>query len=173
MNRNAFIAIVLSVLVLLGAVGLWWYLTSSTPSGEPGIATNPFPNSRTPIGTTASPTQSSLKDILKDPETKSDPVNPGHYYIGVAPDATVDAPVDAPFIIEYIASTKFYNIALLREPLREVRSQAEQYLMERLGATQDDMCELSYMVSVSGSVSSAYTSTSLGFSFCPGAVQLP
>jgi len=49
----------------------------------------------------------------------------------------------------------------------------ERDLMAKLGITEDAMCQLNYMVSVPYWVNEYYAGESLGFSFCPGATQLP
>ncbi len=109
-------------------------------------------------------------DFLKDPTTVKDTFNPGYYYIGT-PDSTTTG--NPPYTITYIEATQYFNIALLQEPIGAARAAAEQYLMTRLGVTQDQMCSLKYMVSVPWTVNQAFTGRNLGFSFCPGATALP
>ena len=120
----------------------------------------------------------STVDFIADPMTVKDPSNPGYYYLGYhyrANEGVVDATAtdNPPYIIEYIAETHYFNISLLSEPIGELRQEAEQYLMTRLGITQDQMCQLDYMVSVPDRVNSYYSGKSLGFSFCQGATALP
>ncbi len=117
-----------------------------------------------------------VQDFTKDPLTVEDPVNTGQYYLGYhftegVPDSTAtDSP---PYVIDYIASDQFFNVVLYKEPIAKTRQEAEQYLMQHLGITQDQMCGLKYLISVPFWVNQYYTGTSLGFSFCPGATQLP
>ena len=102
-------------------------------------------------------------------------MNPGYYYLGYHyANGTSDptASNDPPYLIEYISTTQYFNISLLHEPLGQIRQQAEQYLMAHTGLTQNQMCQIKYMVSVPSSVNQVYAGTNLGFSFCPGAVQL-
>ena len=103
-------------------------------------------------------------------------INAGYYYLGYHmkegfPDPT--ASDNPPYVISYIDSTQYFNIALLQEPIGSVREEAQQYLMQHLGISQDQMCRLNYMVSVPDRVNSQFSSKNLGFSFCPGATVLP
>jgi hypothetical protein len=116
------------------------------------------------------------KNFKQDPSVGQYPT-PGYYYIGyhmpttgyTAGSTATDNP---PYTILYIDSTQYFTISLLKEPIKQVRADAEQYLMQRLGISQDQMCRLRYTVSVPSSVSQIYSSQNLGFSFCSGAVQL-
>lgn len=115
-------------------------------------------------------------NFMTDPVTVKDPINPGYYYLGYhsyegVPDPTATA--TPPYVIEYIASTQYFNIALLQEPIGEERGEAEQYLMAHLGIPQNQMCQLNYTISVPDRVNSQYAGKNLGFSFCPGATVLP
>jgi len=117
-----------------------------------------------------------VSDFINNSATVKDPINSDYYYLGYhmyegVPDSTVtDNP---PYIIEYISSTQYFNIALLQEPIGTAREEAQQYLMTRLGVAQNQMCQLNYMVSVPWRVNAQYTGRNLGFSFCPGATVLP
>lgn len=113
------------------------------------------------------------RDFLKDADTVSDMVNPGHYYLGNYIDPENPSETTFPYVIEYVESTNSFTIGLFTEPLGMVRKQAEQYLMARLNVTQADMCRLRYTVSVPNRVSTFYAGMSLGFSFCPDSVMLP
>ena len=115
-------------------------------------------------------------NFIADPATAKDPINAGYYYLGYHmnegfPDPT--ASDNPPYVISYIDSTQYFNIALLQEPIGSVREEAQQYLMQHLGISQDQMCRLNYMVSVPDRVNSQFSSKNLGFSFCPGATVLP
>jgi hypothetical protein len=97
---------------------------------------------------------------------REDENNKGYY--SLEPDGS-----NEPFRIVYIAETQYFNITLLREPLGESRKRAETYLKNMLGISENEMCILSYVVTTPNAVNSVYSGTSLGFSFCPGAVTLP
>ena len=121
-------------------------------------------------------TSIATRDFLRDPATVGDPANPGYYYLGYhqsmdPADATATA--DPPYVIGYVATTHHFNIGLYREPIGQVRKEAEQYFLKALGISQEAACVLKYMVSVPEDVNVVYASQNLGFSFCPGAVKLP
>ncbi len=105
------------------------------------------------------------KDFLNDPETRKDPINTGYYYLG---------PYDGslPYSIEYIASSQYFNISLLQQPIGPARVDAEKYLMDHLGISAQQMCTLKYSVSVPVSVDQKHAGVDLGFSFCPTAIPL-
>jgi hypothetical protein len=115
-------------------------------------------------------------NFISNPATVPDPINPGYYYLGYhpqegAPNATATS--TPPYVIEYIASTEYFNIALLQEPIGNTRLAAEQYLLTNLGITESQACQLNYMVSVPTNVNSEFAGKSLEFSFCPDAITLP
>jgi len=178
---GAGLAVALAVFLVFGGDG-----ASPTAPGTTGPGSTPA-GGGAPINVYAPPLENTMsitaqnggtiltKEFLRDPVTKSDPINPGHYYVGynnledISGAGSSAAP---PYVIEYIERTHYFNVALLQEPVATVRQEAEQYLMGRLGINQTDMCRLKYTVSVPYSVSPFYAGTSLGWSFCPGAVQL-
>ncbi|HWU24755.1 MAG TPA: hypothetical protein VN086_03325, partial [Candidatus Paceibacterota bacterium] len=123
-----------------------------------------FPSS-TSTTTSISTAQS---NFLAKPDVHEDSYNPGYYYVGYQP---TDA--SAPYLIRYIADTNYFTIGIVSEPIGASRAKAESYLMQLLGVTKEQMCTLNYAVYVSNDVNSQYSGTNLGFSFCPGAVQLP
>lgn len=115
-------------------------------------------------------------DFINDPTTVKDPINSSYYYLGYhvnegVPDQT--ASDNPPYTITYISETQYFNVALLQEPIGIIRKEAQQYLMARLGISQDQMCQLNYTVSVPNRVNSQFSGRNLGFSFCPGATPLP
>ncbi len=110
-----------------------------------------------------------IKDFKNDPATLSDKNNPGQYILA---GGRTPSPLTTPFSILYIDSIQNFNITLLREPIGDIRLQAEQLLLQRLGISQEKMCGLRYSVGVPESVNSFYAGKNLGFSFCPGAVKL-
>lgn len=113
-----------------------------------------------------------VSDFLANPDTGKDPVNEGYYYIGYQPLGGGE-PGDAPYRISYVAESSDFNITLLKEPIGEVRGEAERYLQSMLMTSPEVMCRLKYVVSVPYAVNAIYSGTNLGFSFCPGAVVLP
>jgi hypothetical protein len=119
------------------------------------------------------------QDFVHNGTTFQDPSNAGTYYVagssGVCnPDGSCPhAGTATNYTIQYYANDGSFNIALADEPLGEVRKAAEQNLMKSLGITQEQMCYLNYSVITSTYVSQKYGGINLGFSFCPGATQLP
>lgn len=143
--------------------------SNGVPSGITATTNNPSGGQITADNT------NTIKDFINDPATVQDPINAGQYYLGYhfnegILDATAtDSP---PYVIDYFSATNYFNIVLFQEPIREVRLQAEQYLMAKLGISQDQMCQLKYTVTVPIRVSQIYAGTNLGFSFCPGSTPL-
>jgi hypothetical protein len=176
MNKVQYIvlAAIVALIVLVVMGSMYIFGAHSTPSLPVDTAQNSFPDSRpavTPGEQTAPST--ARKDILQDPETKADTNNKGHYFVGNSVDPTSSAPPNVPYVIEYIAATDFFSIALMQEPIGAARTQAEQYLMKHLGIAESEMCHLRYTVTTPAWVDTTYANTSLGFSFCAGATPLP
>jgi hypothetical protein len=188
------ILISIGALIIIGLFVFAYQITGSTNSTVTQTPANvppptqsvglPTANSVVNTTTKSTPTPQPIapvktmqtNDVLKDPATVQDPINPGYYYLGYhayegVPDAT--ATNTPPYIIEYISATHYFNIELLQEPIGLQRREAEQYLMAHLGISQAQMCQLNYMLSVPNSVNSQYAGENLGFSFCPGATVLP
>jgi uncharacterized membrane protein YdfJ with MMPL/SSD domain len=111
-----------------------------------------------------------VNDFLHDPATQKDPSNANSYYLSGLFTLSNKNP---PYSIEYVTSNQSFTIGLWTEPLKQTRQAAEQDLMSKLGITQQEMCQLRYYVSVPYSISPIYEGKNLGFSFCPGAVNLP
>jgi hypothetical protein len=111
--------------------------------------------------------------------TVKDPANEGNYYLAGSSgycfeDGTCPSAGDPGFNIVYFSQEGSFAISLNREPLGEVRRDAEQYLRNMLGISETQMCSLNYYISTTVYVNSRYGSMgNLGFSFCPGAVALP
>ncbi len=105
-------------------------------------------------------------NFLDDPETVADPNNSGYYNMGYSVGTS-------PYLITYIASTQYFNIVLLQEPIGQTRELAEQYLKQHLGISNSDLCRLNYTIGAPTFVSGFYGGASLGFSFCLGATKLP
>ncbi len=108
-----------------------------------------------------------VKDFRKDPSTLVAPHIPGHYFIS----GGIDNP-DAVYATIYIESDRSFTITLLQEPLGQNRLLAEKELMQKLGISESDMCQLVYSVLVPYSVNQIYAGKNLGFSFCSGAALL-
>jgi len=183
----------LFALVLIGFIAFWIFVGFGSKSAMtgPGGGSVTFPSSgNVPVSASNNlgQQQSSItvigsggvaiptRDFLRASTTGEYP-NAGYYYLGyhTAGAGVVDptATNNPPYLIEYIKATQYFNIELLKEPIGETRSAAEQFLISNLSISQDQMCQLNYMVSVPDRVNSRYAGRNLGFSFCPGATKLP
>jgi hypothetical protein len=131
----------------------------TTPSGSKTLSVLTSNGSTTTVG-----------DFIDDPATVSTSAYPEHYFIagGANPSGS-----NASYSIFFVSTDQSFNITLLKEPISQTRQAAEQYLMAKLNISQSDMCRLRYSVMVPNFVDTTYSGTNLGFSFCPGATQLP
>ena len=88
-----------------------------------------------------------VRNFLNDARTFKDEQNEGLYYLGNNfPTLQGAGTGDPEYVILFIESTDTFNIALSREPIGESRQNAEQFLMDYLGLTKDQMCALNYKV---------------------------
>lgn len=184
-SRPVLLAVILGGVILLALLA-WLVFApakkSTPPAGNPTLPTaGSEPGVVGPVSPlslqTGTGTSIPAKNFLADSATVADPVNTGHYFLGYhyAEEGISDqtATPDPPYTIEYIAKTQYFGIVLLHEPLGKTRREAETYLMQALGVSQDEMCQLKYQISAPNRVSTQYAGVDLRFSFCPGAVVLP
>jgi len=180
MKRIAILFVTILIVLLLIAAG--FFFLRKTPAQSPGGTGTTFPGSGTQ-GTGGSTGGSaslktittydhkslSVNDFTKDASVQADPNVQGQYDIagGVTPTASTA------YQIFYQTTDDYFGITLYKEPLGQNRIAAENQLMQKLGITKEAMCSLSYDVSPGPGVNTAYDGKNLGFSFCPGAVQLP
>jgi len=118
-----------------------------------------------------------VRDFISDDTTFNDPSNPDVYFIARSsiecyPDCGPGASQSA-FNISYFKPTRSFTIAILEEPIGQSRIDAENYLMNVLGITSTQMCELDQYTSTDTQTNPAFAGIPLGFSFCPGAIKLP
>lgn len=166
------------ILVLAGGVLLVaWWLVFSLFSSEDTVDTTytdlsstsetiTLPENQLILSSTAGG-NFPVNNFLDNASTIPDTYNPGAYFLGYSVDMA-----DAPYVIQYIEATDQFTITLLKEPLAEVRYQAETFLQSALGIDEAQMCNLKYTLTVPWSVSEYVSGYSLGFSFCPGAAAL-
>ncbi len=118
-------------------------------------------------------------DFVHNGITIPDTVNSGRYLLAgnlgycMSDPQECQAGATTDFNIFYDSTNGSFTIALLKEPLGQVRFEMEQFLMKTLGITQEDMCRLNYYVGTVSDVNPLYADRNLGFSFCPGATVLP
>ncbi len=182
-TMNTFMKWLVGVAVIILIVAGIWFYVRPTPSPTPESTQTqgvefPTAGSVAPTAPGVSPSAGTgisitaadgsvirTNDFINDPRTVKDPVNAGYYNLG--------ATTSASYLITYIASTQYFNVELLQEPIGTARALAEQYLEQLLGISTDDLCRINYTVSVPTNINAFYSSRDLGFSFCPGATQLP
>ena len=148
-------------------------LTSSSVS-QTTVATSTTSSSQGALTVTARDGGTvSVNDFKNDPTVVAAPSgNQGYYYLTGWLDPKHPART-YPYSIFYVDADQSFNITLQQEPIKQTRQQAEQELLQRLGIGQQGACRLNYWVGVPYGVNPIYSGKNLGFSFCPGAVQLP
>jgi|SRR3989338_5452249 len=176
------IIIVTVTLALIAGVTLFMYLRSGSttaPASAPTTTgytntsdtTNVAPSDGTSLQTTDTISVGGIqvKDFKADPNTVADKNNTGYYYLDGYQTAKNPR---VPYTIFYVDSDQSFTVSLMQEPIADTRKAAEQALLTKLGITQSQACALNYRVYVPYAVNQIYSSKNLGFSFCPGAVQL-
>ncbi|HYF29173.1 MAG TPA: hypothetical protein VEA36_02295 [Candidatus Paceibacterota bacterium] len=182
------IAVIVGAILLVLILGVGVYLmTRGTDEAPQAPGAPPFP-----AGGQLMPEPSSerlliaaqggeveVNDFIHDGITVRDVVSPGRSVLvgdlgycladGSCPKAT-DV---TRFHISYDEEGSFFTIVLLAEPLSEVRREAEQHLMNRLGIPEILACQLNYYVGTPSFVNEAYSNGNMLFSFCEGATLLP
>lgn len=79
---------------------------------------------------------------------------------------------DKAFQIFYYDLDQSFSIAILQEPISDIKKVAEAQLLERLQISRKDACNLIVSVTVPSFVSEEISGQNLGLSFCPEAIQL-
>ena len=198
MNTKLIIGI---VAVFLGAIiaGIVWYVMS-VPSVAPQTSvqqttTLPISGSITPIGSpssSATPSQNTAgitltnqngsvtaKDFIHNGVTIPDTVNAGKYLLAgnlgycLSDPQKCQAGLADNFSVYYNSEQQSFIITLTEEPIGQARLGMEKFMLKTLGITEQQMCNLNYIVGVTKYVNSQYVGKNLGFSFCPGATKLP
>lgn len=183
--------IALAVLIVLAVVAFFViWLTKPAPSASTtetqatttlpvsASTTADEPNGPSQSLTTSSGSSVPANDFLHNGTTLPDPQNPGTYILqgtlGPCDSASCTRAGTADnYSIEYDASSTAFTIELAQEPLSQARLDAEQFLGQVLGISPQAMCGLRYYIGTTIYVNTFYAGKNLGFSFCPGATQLP
>lgn len=79
---------------------------------------------------------------------------------------------DPEYNIVFYEQNESFAISLRREPLQQNRIEVETYLQKQLGISRTEMCQLKVYLGTSVDFNPFYGGKDLGFSFCPGSVQL-
>lgn len=154
-------------------------LPSSGSVSSTTLSTDTVPETKMVVTSRGTNMPVIVNAFLKNGTTVPDVQNPGRYFLagsvgycladGTCPAGAV---VDGANVV-YDSSQQIFMVALTKEPLADSRSHAEQFLLSTLGITQPELCSLNYYVGTTVGVNEFYAGKNLGFSFCPGAVQLP
>jgi len=183
MQRTLIIIITAVVVVGVVLAGIFWLRAPNAPKGDIKQTVSSTGNTNTTVVTTGGTTvlekeltvstldgnTLQVNDFKKNNLTVEDTNNKDHFYLSGGLDPVKD---NAAYSILYVEFDQSFNVAILQEPLGEVRKRAEQELIKLLGVSQTDLCRLRYIVSTPNWVNEIYSGKNLGFSFCPGAVQL-
>lgn len=198
MNRRIAIVLLILLAIIIGFAVFQFTRPApashtATPVGSgtalPGSAQAVFPVSTTSVATAIGRTMTitaygnvplTVNDFIDNGVTKPDPMNPGRYILAGAlgfcpPNDTMQCQAfpSTDFSVFYDSDTQAFTVGLLAEPLGQSRKEAEQFLLKTLGITQSQLCMTSYYVGTTYEVNPLYDAGNLGFSFCPGATQLP
>ena len=173
-----FIAIVVGVVGTLG-IAVWAFLpnlgyqvkptsyTNHPSASTNGTSTAPASNQGTAPQVTIETTSGTV--TLVNPATVSTATYLGANQYNVT---DINQALSADFNVVFNAHNGSFAVALLKEPIAKSRTEAEQYLLNTLQISQQQLCSLTTYVGVAYNVNQFYSGKNLGFSFCPGAVQL-
>ena len=78
----------------------------------------------------------------------------------------------AAYELLYFSGDSSFLISLESEPLRDARNAGEIKLLDKLGISAAEACQLKIRVATNIRVSEMYAGKELGLSFCPGSVAL-
>lgn len=191
MKRFALIALVILILLLVAVVAIFLLKGKPTPTTSTNPNSPGFPIASSTTGGTNGTAANSFnlpgqngaiiatKDFLHNGQTIEDQQNRGNYYLAGSVgycNADGTCPSGAPsteYNIVYYSDSQTFIIALTSEPIAQARLDAQSFMMKTLGISQSQMCNLNYQVLTTVSVNGQYAGQNLGFSFCPGATQLP
>lgn len=171
--------LIFGILLLLGIVFTLWSLQS--PVSVPdvslikeniGISTSEVTLNSGSGETLLFPTRENNNEKIEVRNFKNDPgvTAWGDNSTLVLGDGLIDE--DPAFQIFYYDLDQSFNIAILQEPIAEVRKVAETQLLKRLQISTEDACSLLIVVATPGFVSEDLSGKNLGLSFCPGSMQL-
>lgn len=201
MNKLIISILALIVFVVVGAAVWFFVFAPKQPSAPPPSSSTTLPLSSsapyvpaagsTPGATGVSGTSKTVtigalgggtmmaNNFISNGITLSDAANKGRYLLAgnlgycITDVEKCQTGTMTDFNIFFDSADSSFTIALLKEPLGQVRLVMEQFLMNTLGISQQDMCRLNYYVGTTSNVNTPYSTKNLGFSFCPGATVLP
>ena len=168
MNKTYYIIIAI-VLVLIVAISLT--LTNQNSDTDINITDVVY----TDLDITFKPSEGSnivTENFFTDQSVKADTLNPGLYELGNT--ITID-PVTGKlplYVAIFDKQSGVFNISLLQQPFSRSRIEAEVYLKNLLQISEEELCKLSYSVTVPEYVSRDASGFDYRFSFCPGSIPL-
>ncbi|TXC64696.1 hypothetical protein [Sphingosinicella ginsenosidimutans] len=99
---------------------------------------------------------------------------PGDTYYDLVHSGPVFGNENDSFGVQYQASSSYFLVSLLAEPLGRSRSRAEAFLRNTLGLTNAQLCRLNLQVHVISGINRRYSALGdLKLGVCPGAARLP
>lgn len=167
------------VLMVLGISAL--LLFSKKPTGEPSVNFFGEPTTGPTLQGTESEkmviTQDGSYTPVRDFTKESTSVvgsDGGTYYDLVHGEGPIFGNEGYTFEIQYDDTRFEFLIVLVSEPLSQSRTDAENFLLEKLNVDKETLCTLNVFVAVPLDVNEFYGQyRNLGLSFCPDSVQLP
>ena len=191
MSKNTIIAVNIALLFLIIGGFIFWKTTQTTPIANTPISENnqnqtqsenttqnelKFPIVST--GETASSTQVESTDKLKINTINGGYITVEDFYKNPYTqvfDPQNDAVIKESdnYTITYYAKFQSFNIALTGGDLHFVRTEAENALLEKLGISKEEACQLTVSLGVPYFANAKASGTEYGLSFCPNSVPLP
>ncbi|MES2749002.1 MAG: hypothetical protein V4606_01240 [Patescibacteria group bacterium] len=165
MNKNVYIILAVIIVLVIVIGGIIYTKNNSTP-----VTTVEYTDSQVTFPSTEGNVVTN--NFLKDESVAPDVQNPGLYSLGnTFPSA--ETPSKLPnYVVMFDKNTGTFNIALLQKPFAQSRLAAEVYLKDLLKIDEEEMCQLSYVVTVPGYVDEVASGFDYRFSFCPDTAKL-
>lgn len=175
-TMNRYLLIVLAIVLLIAGGGYWFFLRPDSEAvPDPDVSLN-LPSSETPDVGPGSRQGEGVTVVLQD---GSSVVVPDFIKEDIRPTANatngyqVSGGDTEDFQILFYPSNSGVLVSLFTEPLGPTRLAAEQALRTKFNLTNEQICLLTADVRTTYSVNELYSGRNLGFSFCPGATELP
>ena len=97
---------------------------------------------------------------------------PGTYLITEYPEVSAPSIV-SDYSIVYFEDKTTFTITIYKRPLEETRKRAEQDLLQKLGISEKEACNLNVNLGVIASVDEEISGRNFGLSFCPNSTSFP
>lgn len=168
MNKTLYIFFAI-ILFLMLAIGVT-LLRQDSGSGE-GVTNVVY----TDLNITFKPQNGSdimASNFLANETVKEDTQNPGLYELGNTAESDVVTGGEPAYAVIFDKESGVFNAMLLKKPFVQSRLEMEVYLKNLLQISDEEMCQLSYSVTVPGYVDQNASGQDYRFSFCSDAVQL-